>query len=304
MAQPTPEQAKEILDTLRAELATLPTRALRIKRIQELMKGLDIKVDQGDADLVLNRFIQGGRITPVDVSGPAPGPGPTPGPFGQGGGPFDPGQEGASQLPIPTAALVPSEDVRDTGQRRALFENQPGREFFERGLGGAFGRPSSEFTPAARTAALGQFGQFQTERPITSFFDPGTDRGEQFQSFLGTPRSTREGLNQQINNILQGQASGDPLLQARFRSDFGTPTQIASLARQPLLAGLTSRNRAGVDRVLEQQAASRFASQPQEFTSPEALIRLLQDFESRGFIQFSPETRRALAPTPGGVRAQ
>lgn len=285
MAQPTPEQAKEILDTLRAELATLPTRALRIARIQELMKRLDIKVETGDADLVLNRFIQGGRITPVDVSGAAPGPG------------------GVGTVAIPTALPAPSPDVRDVQQQRELFSQQDQGELFRRGLGTAFGRPSSEFTPAAQRAAASQFGRFQEQRPITSFFDPSGERGAQFSSFLGTPDPTRSGLNQQINNILQGQAGGDPALQARFRSSdfFSTPEQVASLARQPILAELAPRLRGGVANVLEQQSASRFAENPEQFQSPDDLIRLLQDFASRGFLNLTPETLNALAPTQGGV---
>jgi len=169
------------------------------------------------------------------------------------------------------------------GQRQRLLEEQNLRDVFLRGTAGAFGRELPSFTPAGQQALTGAFNRFQDVSPITNFF-PGQEQGQAFQSFLGAPRPTREGLQGGIDRILEGfQASPQGPVGAQFQARFGTPQAAASAAIQPFLAGVAPRLRGSLAGILENQAASRFALNPEQFQTPQQIAGIFNQFRNAGF---------------------
>jgi hypothetical protein len=129
------------------------------------------------------------------------------------------------------------------------------------------------------------FSRFGDVSPITNYF-PQQERGASWRDYLTGPQPTAESLQTSLGNILgdfANRPSGISPAYAKFSTTFGTPQAALSAAAQPYLTNIAPRLRGAAQKGIFNMFGPQFATDPQQYQTPEQIFGVFKDFQSRGF---------------------
>jgi hypothetical protein len=202
-------------------------------------------------------------------------------PLSPGDGTPPPLDPGLPVVPDPGATIGPGGLV----SRQSLIEEQDERDLFLRGLQESMGKGLGEFIPVAQRAISRAFSRFGDVSPITNYF-PQQERGASWRDYLAGPQPTAAGLQASLGNILGDFANRPSDISpafAKFSTTFGTPQSAISAAAQPYLTRIAPRLRGAAQTGIFNMFGPQFATNPQQYQTPEQIFGVFKDFQSKGF---------------------